>query len=90
MTTLNIRIDEKLKNNASDVLSKMGLDLSSAIKMFLNQVVVKQGVPFTPSIVDEWGDVGYTTVMDFRDEKGKGVKAESVLKALDRKLKNGR
>ncbi len=82
MTTLNIRIDEKLKNNASEILNLMGLDLSSAIKMFLNQVVVKKGVPFTPTLVDEWGDVGYETLVDFREINKDGVDAKEVLKAL--------
>jgi DNA-damage-inducible protein J len=86
MTTLNIRIDEKLKNNASDVLSKMGLDLSSAIKMFLNQVVVKQGVPFTPSIVDEWGDVGFKTLVDFTEIDKEGIDIRAAMDAL-KKLK---
>lgn len=27
----------------------MGLDMSTAVKMFLNQVVVEQGLPFTPT-----------------------------------------
>lgn len=89
MTTLNIRIDVKLKNNASEVLGHMGLDLSSAIKMFLNQVVVKRGIPFSPTLVDEFGDVGYTTIADFRDENGKGVSGKALLKALEKKIKNG-
>ena len=87
MTTLNIRIDEKLKNKASDVLGRMGLDLSSAIKMFLNQVVVKKGVPFSPTLVDEFGDVGFDTLVDFREIDKNGVDIREVLKAL-KKLKS--
>lgn len=83
MTTLNIRIDEKLKNNASVILEHMGLDLSSAIKMFLNQVVVKRSIPFAPTLVDEFGDVGYTTLIDFRQIKPEGVPADKILKAFD-------
>ena len=82
MTTLNIRIDEKLKNDATFVLGHMGLDLSSAIKMFLNQVVVKRGIPFNPSTVDEFGDVGYDTLVDFTKIDKNGVDARDVLKAL--------
>lgn len=82
MTTLNIRIDEKLKNNAADVLQHMGLDLSSAIKMFLNQVVVKKGIPFSPTIVDEFGDVGYNTVVDFTEIDKDGVDIKDVLQAF--------
>ncbi len=49
MTTINIRIDEKLKKDASKTLASLGMDTSSAVKMFLTQVVTEKGLPFTPS-----------------------------------------
>jgi len=49
MTTINIRIDENLKNKANKTLNSMGLDLSSAIKMFLHQTVKENRLPFHPA-----------------------------------------
>jgi DNA-damage-inducible protein J len=49
MTTLSIRIEEKTKREANKTLKALGLDMSSAVKMFLNQVVIEQGIPFKPS-----------------------------------------
>lgn len=49
MTTISIRIDEKLKKAAGKTLASLGLDTSSAVKMFLSQVVTENGLPFTPS-----------------------------------------
>ncbi len=49
MTTLNVRIEEKTKAQASRVLAKMGLDMSSAVKLFLAQVIKEDGLPFTPT-----------------------------------------
>jgi DNA-damage-inducible protein J len=49
MTTLNIRIDEKIKSHAFKVLAKVGFDMSSAIKVFLSQVIIEGGLPFTPT-----------------------------------------
>ncbi len=49
MTTISIRIDEKLKKAAGKTLASLGLDTSSAVKMFLSQVVTEKGLPFTPS-----------------------------------------
>ncbi len=46
MTTINIRIDEKLKKKASKTFADMGLDMSSAVKMFLSQTVLDQKIPF--------------------------------------------
>lgn len=48
-TTINIRMDKKVKTDASKALAKMGLDMSTAIKLFLHQVVMEQGMPFTPT-----------------------------------------
>lgn len=59
MTTLNIRIEENTKNKANKTLSSLGLDMSTAVKMFLNQVITENGLPFTPTknmsvIKDRW------------------------------------
>lgn len=49
MTTINIRIEERLKKEASKTLASLGMDTSSAIKMFLTQVVAQKGLPFRPT-----------------------------------------
>jgi addiction module RelB/DinJ family antitoxin len=49
MTTLNVRIDEKTKSDAFKVLSRVGFDMSSAVKVFLAQVIIEGGLPFTPT-----------------------------------------
>lgn len=49
MTTINIRIDEGTKVQAAKTLAKIGLDMSSAIKLFLYQVVTERGLPFAPT-----------------------------------------
>lgn len=43
---LNIRVDKTLKNNAETVLDEFGLSMTTAITMFLKQVVREQGIPF--------------------------------------------
>jgi len=45
-TTLQTRIDAKLKSEAKKILEGMGLDLSTGIKLFLTQVVRTKSIPF--------------------------------------------
>ena len=45
-TDVRSRIDEHLKIEAASVLNDCGLTISSAIRLFLEQVVQAQGVPF--------------------------------------------
>ena len=49
MTQINVRVEEKTKRAASKTLADLGLDMSSAVNMFLKQVVAEQGLPFTPT-----------------------------------------
>lgn len=45
-TNLNIRIDSELKNEAEDLFKRLGLNISSAINVFLTQSVREQAIPF--------------------------------------------
>lgn len=48
MTTLQIRLNEQLRNKAQTVAAQMGIDLSTAVRLFLTQMVNENGLPFTP------------------------------------------
>ncbi len=45
MSTIQIRIDEKTKRDAQKALKPLGLNLSSAIKIYLKQIVMKKSLP---------------------------------------------
>lgn len=47
MSTIQIRIDDKTKKSAKKIFDELGLDMSSAIKYYLRQVVIRKGIPFT-------------------------------------------
>ena len=45
-TTISIRLDEELKNEAEVLCSKIGLTLSAVTNVFYRQFVRTQGIPF--------------------------------------------
>ena len=47
-TTIQVRLDSKTKRRAQKVFKEMGIDLSSGVKLFLNEVLRTQALPFTP------------------------------------------
>ncbi len=49
-TAVYARIDTDLKNNAEEILSQLGITPSSAIQMLYSQIVLENGMPFTPKI----------------------------------------
>lgn len=48
--TLNLRINPTLKQDAESVLSRLGIPMSTAVDMFLNQIVLKNGIPFAVTL----------------------------------------
>jgi len=49
-STVRARIDPELKKEAEQVLFKLGLTTSDAIRLFLEQVRLRQGIPFPIAI----------------------------------------
>ena len=47
MATLQIRIDDALKQRADHLFSSLGLDTSTAVRIFLNAAVEREGIPFS-------------------------------------------
>ena len=45
-TAINVNVDKKVKEEATAILKDLGLNMSTAINMFLTQVVKTDGIPF--------------------------------------------
>lgn len=45
-TAVYVRIDTELKENAEEILSKLGITPSGAIQMLYSQIVLRRGMPF--------------------------------------------
>lgn len=45
-TSMTIRTDKKIKQQAQTIFSDLGMDMSTAINVFLRQAVIHRGFPF--------------------------------------------
>jgi DNA-damage-inducible protein J len=50
-TNISVRMDSELKRQAEELFADLGLNMSTAIAIFLRQVVRSQGIPFAVSRV---------------------------------------
>jgi len=74
-TNINIRTTSEIKANANEVLKALGLDISTAVNMFLIQVAEKKAIPFSLSLtapkkqakIGGWEGKGWISD-DFDDE----------------------
>ena len=49
-SNVNVKIDTDIKELASQFLSRMGLDQTTAIDMFFRQIIAERRLPFQPSV----------------------------------------
>ena len=50
--TVQVRIDEDTRKQANALFERIGLDMPTAIRMFLKQSIESNGLPFQPMIKD--------------------------------------
>lgn len=58
-STITIRVEDKVKKESSDIFKEVGMDMSTAINVFLKQVIRSNGIPFPVS-----ADVPNTTTRE--------------------------
>ncbi|MBP8641316.1 MAG: type II toxin-antitoxin system RelB/DinJ family antitoxin [Oscillospiraceae bacterium] len=49
-TTLNLRVNPTIKQQAEDVLKQLGVPMATAVDMFLRQITLTGGIPFAVSL----------------------------------------
>ena len=48
--TLNLRVNPTVKQQAEDVLKQLGIPMATAIDMYLRQITLTGGIPFSLSL----------------------------------------
>ncbi len=72
-TLVQVRVDDKLKEQATAVYDALGIDLSTAVRMFLKRSIMVNGVPFNMTLPKS----------DFKAEKAARALQELSNAALD-------
>lgn len=74
-TTVLLQVDEDLKNEATSIFERLGLDLPTAFSMFLKKSVEKRGMPFR---------------VQKQSEKKALKKAKALLKAANKEARKNK
>ena len=48
--TLNLRVNPTVKQRAEEVLTRLGIPMSTAIDIYLNQILLTGGIPFAVTL----------------------------------------
>ena len=83
-TNLNIRTDVEIKTAAEQLFGELGLNLSTAVNMFLRQAIRTGGIPFEVK-VDRPNEITAMAIAEgkrlLQDSTAKGYRSMDELKA---------
>ena len=87
-STLQIRVDSRLRHDAESLLEMAGLDMSSAVRLFLRQFVIRRKLPF--DVVTEpsdpfWSEANQRVLRESIEsiERGEGQRHELKIESAD-------
>lgn len=83
MTTLQIRVDDKVKNDARKVFDDIGIDMTGAVTLFLHQVVITQGIPFRITTVNDLTVEDEQAILQASDEAKMGINVTKPMNAQE-------
>lgn len=81
-TTIQLRIDKATKVKAQVILKKMGMDLSSATKLFLSQVIRTKSIPFVARTENGFTPEYEAMILRESEDAEKNGKRFKTVKAL--------
>jgi len=76
--TIRARVEPELKSEAEAILKEVGLSSSEAMRLFLNQVVSRRGLPFAVKIPNAETIEAIESI-----QAGKGLKVDSIEELFD-------
>jgi len=49
---IQVRVDDTLRQEATEIFEELGIDMSTAVRMFLKRTVKEKGLPFPMTTID--------------------------------------
>ena len=76
MATVTARVDENVKKEAETLFKKIGLNMSTAMNLFLKKCILEQGIPFELKVPNE-------ETLKVLDEVEKGIGLSKTFDSVD-------
>jgi len=89
---LQVRVDDSLKDEASQVFERLGIDTSTAVRMFLKRAVMENGIPFRMTLpkTPYSAERGYRAMVEIGEEAEKNGTADMTLDEINAEIEASR
>ena len=89
---IQVRVEESLKDEAAQVFEKLGIDTSTAGRMFLKRSIMENGIPFRMTLPKESyiAEKGYRAMVELNEESEKKGLSDMSLEEINAEIESSR
>ena len=89
---LQVRVDDSLKDEAAKVFENLGIDTSTAVRMFLKRAVMENGIPFRMTVpkIPYAAERGYRAMLEIGESAEKNGTSEMSLDEINAEIEESR
>lgn len=89
---LQVRVDDSLKEEAARVFDSLGIDTSTAVRMFLKRAVMENGIPFRMTMpkTPYNAERGYRAMVEIGEAAEKNGLSEMTLEEINAEIEASR
>lgn len=89
---LQVRVDDILKDKAAKVFEDLGIDTSTAVRMFLKRAVMENGIPFRMTLpkAPYNAERGYRAMLQIGEESEKNGLSDMSLDDINAEIEASR
>ena len=89
---LQVRVDDSLKEQAAVVFENLGIDTSTAVRMFLKRAVMENGIPFRMTLpkAPYVAERGYRAMVELNESAEKNGISDMSLDEINAEIEASR
>ena len=85
---LQVRVENSLKDKAASVFENLGIDISTAVRMFLKRAVIENGIPFQMTLPKQpySSERGIRAMMEISENAEKNGTSDMTLDEINAEI----
>jgi len=89
---LQIRVEDSLKDQAAELFENLGIDTSTAIRMFLKRCVMENGIPFKMTLPRHpyVAERGYRAMVEISEQAKRNGVSDMTLDEINAEIEASR
>ncbi len=89
---LQVRIEDSIKEEAAEIFERLGIDTSTAVRMFLKRAVMENGIPFSMTLpkAPYHAERGYRAMVEIAEASEKNGVSNMTLDEINAEIEKSR